>query len=44
MFGDDVAVAKFSETLFMPFCRVIFHLFVLALGAFYDCAMQYLHG
>lgn len=34
--------STFSEKLFMPFCRVIFHLFVLALAAVYDCAMQYL--
>jgi hypothetical protein len=28
----------------MPFCGVIFHLFVLALVAVYDCAMLYLCG
>jgi hypothetical protein len=30
-------LAKFSEKLFMLFCKVIFHLFILVLVAIYDC-------
>jgi hypothetical protein len=37
-----MSLATFAEKIFMPFCRVMFLLFILALSVVCNCIVQYL--